>query len=321
MGHKIGRRDFLRAGTAGIPLGLLGGCIIEKTAETPGLYLDAEAPPASRPRLSVPKEVPPGNGRLIRMHQELAQAVRRPVEEVRWKMVINTNQCIGCHACEVACIAENVSPPGVTLRRVFPMGYGTFPNVKRVFAPTNCMHCNNPPCIEAAPKGGMERRPDGIVMIYPSRFKDRAAVDAVMKACPYKNAIFYDDGTYFTLGVGDTEKKDSLQPYEKALNYQYGSVNKRKRLVGLPRKCDFCLHRLQNGMLPACVTTCVGGAMHFGDGNDPNSLVSELMRTNKVIEINGFLGTEPNVVYIAPEVPGVIEGLKSCMACHRVDTK
>lgn len=316
MTRKIRRRDFLRAGAAGIPLGVLGGCVAEEAFKVPREAAEAEGPLRPGPKISVPKDVPPGQGRLTRMHLELARTIKKPAEELRWKMVINVNQCIGCYACEVACISENVSPPGVTLRKVFSVEYSTFPDVRRVFMPSNCMQCNNPPCVDAAPKRAMERRPDGIVMIYPSRFKDKEKVGAVMKACPYKNAIFYDDGSYFTSSAESVSDTGSPQPYEEANNYQYGSVNRRKKLIGRPRKCDFCIHRLRNGMLPACVTTCVGGAMHFGDGNDPDSLVSELMRTNRVVTIGRPLNTDPNVVYIAREVPGMMEGFRSCMMCH-----
>lgn len=314
----IDRRDFLKAGVTGVALGVLPGCVEKKTTfRVPKKTGAKEGFQGAAPKLSVPEHIPPGQGTLLRMHAELAVAAKKPIEELQWKMVINTNQCIGCYACEVACISENVSPPGVTLRKVFATEYGTFPEVTRTFMPSNCMQCNNPPCVKAAPDGGMERRPDGIVTINPKKFKDKEEVDAVIGACPYKNAIFYDDGSYFTRGTGGVEgTTDSPQPYEEAVNYQYGSINKRKDLVGKPRKCDFCLHRLRNGMLPACVTTCVGGAMYFGDGNDPGSLVSELMRVNEVGRINDSLGTDPNVVYIAVVVPDVMPGLGSCTPCH-----
>ncbi len=332
---RIGRRDFLRAGAAGISLGVLSGCVEKKKAfDAPREPAGTEAPSVSRPRLSVPQNVPPGQGTLTRMHFDLGRAIKRPAEELRWKMVINVNQCIGCYACEVACISENVSPPGVTLRKVFTTEYGTFPDVKRTFMPSNCMQCNNPPCVGAAPKGGMERRPDGIVMLHPLKFKDKTEVDAVIEACPYKNAIFYDDGSYFTSDIGNDEgtasprrRSQPIQPYEEAYNYQYGSARRRKKLIGRPRKCDFCLHRLRSGMLPACVSTCIGGAMYFGDGNDPDSLVSELMRTSQTAEMAGPPGsappltTEPNVVYTATKVPGVMAGLNSCMPCHKINLK
>lgn len=309
----------MKAGIAGMSLGVLGGCIEKKKTafKTPKKTGEAGNPKVAAPELLLPKNVPPGQGTLTRMYDDLRYAVKKPIEDLRWKMVINVNQCIGCYACEVACISENVSPPGVTLRKVFTAEYGTFPDVTRTFMPSNCMQCNNPPCVEAAPEGGLEKRPDGIVTVNLKKFRDKAEVDAVIEACPYENTIFYDDGSYFTQGVGGVEGTDTPpQPYEEVDNYQYGSPEKREDLVGKPRKCDFCLHRLRNGMLPACVTTCIGGAMYFGDGNDTNSLVSELMRAHQVAKMKDVLGTDPNVVYIATEVPDVLPGLSSCTPCH-----
>lgn len=362
---KVGRRDFLKTGAAGISLGVLSGCVKEEKAFVAPREPHGAAtgkPPAPPPGLSMPENVPPGQGTLTRMHLDLARAAKKQTEELRWKMVINTNLCIGCYACEVACISENVSPPGVTLRKVFVADNGTFPDVTRTFMPSNCMQCNNPPCVEAAPKGGLKRRPDGIVALNPLKFKDKAQVDAVIEACPYENAIFYDDGSYFTLDTGAVEGETRPpQPYEDEINFQYGTDLRRKKLIGRPRKCDFCLHRLRIGMLPACVSTCVGGAMYFGDGNDPGSLVSELIRSNKVgqmadpvatgpsagaaspsdsgstagsgpsadsgpsagtADVPAAQGTDPNVLYIAPEIPGQIKsGLKSCMPCHKMNVK
>src|SRR3990167_6795197 len=193
MTGRVGRRGFLKAGVAGISLGVLGGCV-EKEKAFEIAKKPVEGVPKTEPELFVSENVPPGQGALTLMHVELARAIKKPAEELRWKMVININRCIGCYACEVACISENVSPPGATLRKVFVTEYGTFPNVKRTFMPSNCMQCNNPPCVEAAPMGGMRRRSDGIVMIYPKKFKNKEEVDAVIKACPYKNAVFMMTG-------------------------------------------------------------------------------------------------------------------------------
>jgi molybdopterin-containing oxidoreductase family iron-sulfur binding subunit len=68
--------------------------------------------------------------------------------------------------------------------------------------------------------------------------------------------------------------------------------------VGNARKCQFCIHRLEAGMLPACVTTCVGGATFFGDKNDPESLVSELIGTERVMRLKEEHGTNPKVYYL-----------------------
>ena len=68
--------------------------------------------------------------------------------------------------------------------------------------------------------------------------------------------------------------------------------------MGNARKCHFCLHRLAVGMLPACVTTCVGRATFFGDRTDPKSLVSELIVSPRVMRLKEELGTQPSVYYL-----------------------
>jgi molybdopterin-containing oxidoreductase family iron-sulfur binding subunit len=64
------------------------------------------------------------------------------------------------------------------------------------------------------------------------------------------------------------------------------------------RKCHFCLHRLAEGMLPACTTTCIGRATFFGDANDPNSLVADLIASPNVMRLKEDMGTEPRVYYL-----------------------
>ena len=68
--------------------------------------------------------------------------------------------------------------------------------------------------------------------------------------------------------------------------------------MGNARKCNFCEHRVLNGQLPACVTTCIGRATMFGDAYDPQSLVSELIGKPNVMRLKEELGTEPRVYYL-----------------------
>jgi Fe-S-cluster-containing dehydrogenase component len=64
-------------------------------------------------------------------------------------------------------------------------------------------------------------------------------------------------------------------------------------------KCTFCVHRLDAGQLPACVETCIGGARHAGDLNDPNSEVARLLARNDHTVIYQEAGTRPAVYYIS----------------------
>ena len=68
--------------------------------------------------------------------------------------------------------------------------------------------------------------------------------------------------------------------------------------IGNARKCQFCVHRIEQGMLPMCTTTCLGRATFFGDLNDPDSLVSELAARNNVTRLKEELGTESKVYYL-----------------------
>jgi molybdopterin-containing oxidoreductase family iron-sulfur binding subunit len=89
--------------------------------------------------------------------------------------------------------------------------------------------------------------------------------------------------------------------YERASNFEYGDARPRQGRespIGNARKCHFCLHRVRVGELPACVTTCIGRATMFGDANDPNSLVSEMIAQPNVMRLKEELGTSPRVYYL-----------------------
>jgi len=72
---------------------------------------------------------------IFRMNTELKRALEKPASERHWVMVIDLRRCIGCHACTVACIAENKLPPGVVYRPVMIEEIGVYPNVTMKFLP------------------------------------------------------------------------------------------------------------------------------------------------------------------------------------------
>ena len=249
---------------------------------------------------------------LTRMREDLRRALKKPAEQRRWAMVINTKRCTGCYACVVACMAENGSPPGVAYRRVGEVESGEYPQVARTFMPINCMQCDNPPCMKAAPAGAITKRPDGIVAVDYEKLKGKDVFERISKACPY-GAFSFDDGRFYT------KDTPALQPYEKAATYEYGKAWVRKNgsaPVGTARKCHFCLQRLDAGMLPACVTTCDGGVSFFGDLNDAESLVSRLLSAHGTFKMQAALKTEPRVHYLVDDAQAA-DSLKACLACHR----
>jgi len=237
---------------------------------------------------------------LVRMQRDLERALQKPPHERRWVMVIDLRKCVGCHACTVSCVAENRLPPGVVYRPVLEMEVGTYPNVRKVFMPRPCMQCDKPPCVPVCPVNATWKRDDGIVVIdYDKCIGCRYCI----AACPY-NARTFDKGHVYTEGTTDDAEDfvgPGAQAYEKAPTFEYGEPRVREGMkspIGNARKCHFCIHRLDQGMLPACVTTCIGEATYFGDANDPESLVSELIARPNVMRLKEELGTEPRVYYL-----------------------
>jgi Fe-S-cluster-containing dehydrogenase component len=228
---------------------------------------------------------------MIRMQDELKRAMEKPIDQRKWIMVIDLQKCIGCSACTVACKAENNLPPGVVYRPVIEEEIGDYPNVTRRFLPRPCMHCENPPCTEVCPVGATWKREDGIVVI---DYNACIGCRYCLAACPY-------GARYFDFGEDYSDGTPAKQPYEESPSPEYGREWERNGSgspVGNARKCQFCIHRLDARMLPACVTTCVGGATYFGDKNDPESLVSKLISSQRVMRLKEEQGTNPKVYYL-----------------------
>jgi Fe-S-cluster-containing dehydrogenase component len=227
---------------------------------------------------------------LVRMQEDIKRALQKPEDQRRWVMVIDTRKCVGCNACTVSCVAENKLPPGVVYRPVLAQEFGTYPNVGRRFVPRPCMQCDNPPCVSVCPVGATWKRPDGIVAIdYEACIGCRYCITA----CPY-------GARTFDFGVTYTQNTPEQMEYELLANFEYGQEWPRNggSPEGNARKCQFCLHRLEEGEVPACVSTCIGTANYFGDANDPDSLVAELIASPNVTRLKEELGAGPRVYYL-----------------------
>lgn len=238
-------------------------------------------------------------GMLEQMREDLARALAKPPEQRRWGMIIDVEKCIGCHGCTVACKAENKTPRGVDYRFVKEAEDGEYPNVQQYYMPNQCMQCDNAPCVKACKDGSVTKGVDGVVRIDYSKNTGDPKVTA---ACPY-GVMSTDEGEYYTDG---TPKKEA---YEDAATFEYGQKAGRKGKIGKNRKCHYCMHRVEAGMLPACVTTCIGESNYFGDLNDPKALVTQMAKKKGLYVFGADFGTKPVTRYLGADA-------YSCAKCH-----
>ncbi|HEY2526222.1 MAG TPA: 4Fe-4S dicluster domain-containing protein [Candidatus Binataceae bacterium] len=180
---------------------------------------------------------------------------------VRYGFVIDQNRCIGCHACTVACKDEHKVPVGVFRTWVKYIEKGSFPGTSRHFGVMRCNHCEQAPCIEICPTSALFRRDNGIVDFDNSRC---IGCKSCMQACPY-DALYIDPTT------------------------------------STAAKCNFCAHRVEANLEPACVVVCPTQAIMTGDLDDPQSRVSRIVATQKVAARKPHKGTQPKLFYVGIE--------------------
>jgi tetrathionate reductase subunit B len=171
---------------------------------------------------------------------------------VRWGMLIDSRKCSpGCDDCVKACSVENgINEKVVDSRQsaqwIRKIELKEVKSGRQHSLPMMCQHCAKPACVDVCPTGASFKRPDGIVLV------DRHSCIGCrycMMACPYKARSFVHQPL--------TEQKPNVP-----------------RGLGCVESCNFCVHRVDRGQMPACVESCPEGAMLFGDLNDPNSEIS-----------------------------------------------
>lgn len=277
---RLSRREFIKIGS-------LAGAVVV-SGGIPASVLAAEKIKEYKPLWKEGEDV------LLRIQDDVNRAMSKPVEQRAWSMAIDVRKCVGCHACTVACKSENVTPPDLFYRHVIDKISGKYPKLSRVFVPVLCNHCEKPPCVPVCPADATHKRADGIVDI---DYEKCIGCGLCVKACPYSSRTI-DSGKFYTEGT------PRIEAYEMRPNFEYNKEWKREEgTEGIPpmdkaRKCHFCMHRIENGVPPACVTTCIGRATIFGDLNDEKSLVAELVKNNKTVRLKSSLGTKPRVYYV-----------------------
>jgi anaerobic dimethyl sulfoxide reductase subunit B (iron-sulfur subunit) len=172
---------------------------------------------------------------------------------------VDLERCTGCQGCTIACKTENNTPLGVDWRRVIVVENGSYPRPTRLFVTMACFHCEQPACKAACPVNAISKREtDGIVLIDQDKC---IGCRRCVWACPYGAPRFNPL----------TEKVE---------------------------KCTLCVHRVDSGMAPACVTTCVGEALQWGPIEELRRRANQEGRVEDPPSFTERGLTRPNVVFI-----------------------
>jgi molybdopterin-containing oxidoreductase family iron-sulfur binding subunit len=230
----------------------------------------------------------------------------------RYAMAVDLDRCQGCRACMEACKVENNTTEAVFWMYVFRLEDGTYPNTRQSYLPRPCMHCDNAPCVKVCPVGARFKRDDGIVL---TDFDRCIGCRYCELACPYGVNYFNwgkpDEHYYLDWGDPDLQvvtggavppylNPDLAEPQGEEQRVTAGGGHRK----GVVEKCTFCVQRVDQGLLPACVVTCPVQALHFGDLEDSESPISQYLREHESFRLLEDVGTEPRVFYVGGQAPG-----------------
>jgi Fe-S-cluster-containing dehydrogenase component/DMSO reductase anchor subunit len=134
----------------------------------------------------------------------------------QYRFGFSMSACIGCHSCEVACAEQNGLPEGTVWRRVGEVEGGAYPDTRRLQLSMSCNHCLDAACLTGCPTNAYEKLDNGVVAHHAD---ECIGCQYCTWNCPYSVPVFQPD----------------------------------RRIV---TKCDLCLPRLGEGLLPACAGAC-----------------------------------------------------------------
>jgi Fe-S-cluster-containing dehydrogenase component len=176
----------------------------------------------------------------------------------RFAMVLDTAKCVGCMDCVVACKTENGVPIGFDRDWLAYDARGKFPTVQLELRSERCNHCARPPCVDCCPCGASHVHDLGGVVLV--HHEKCSGCKACIAACPYDARFIHPEG--------------------------YAD------------KCTFCIHRVEQGLEPACVAVCPTRCMSFGDLEDPHSEVRRLLAARRNHALLPEAGTRPQIFYL-----------------------
>lgn len=213
---------------------------------------------------------------------------RKGIAGKKFVMVIDLARCKNLKKCQASCNHMHQIHSDQNWMKIYEMEDAD--HTAPYWQPTNCMHCDEPPCVKVCPVDATFKREDGIVLIDNERC---IGCRFCMAACPYSSRVFNWEPTDFNMeGVAQ-------KPYSPET-----SVPQKAGTVG---KCDFCPDRYREGKLPYCVDACPNGVFFFGDMNEDavtngaeTFRFSELIKDKAGYRLMEDLGTKPRVYYLPP---------------------
>jgi molybdopterin-containing oxidoreductase family iron-sulfur binding subunit len=241
-----------------------------------------------------------------------------------WAMHVDLSACIGCGACQVACVAENNVPVvgkyevhrhhEMTWLRIDRYYYGDYENPKTVYQPMMCQHCDNAPCENVCPVAATNHSSEGLnQMTYNRCIGTRYCANN----CPYKVRRFnwLDYTTADLFAANEPRVNGETLPYgADNLTRMVLNPDVTVRSRGVIEKCSFCVQRLQQGKLTAkretrrledadvrtaCQTACPTGAIVFGDRNDSKGELAQKLENPLNYLVLEEINVQSSVFYAA----------------------
>ncbi|HHM20483.1 MAG TPA: 4Fe-4S dicluster domain-containing protein [Bacteroidetes bacterium] len=239
-----------------------------------------------------------------------------------WGLHVDLNACIGCGACQVACVAENnVAIVGkhevyrhheMSWLRIDRYFYGDYENPNVVYQPMMCQHCDNAPCENVCPVSATNHSAEGLnQMAYNRCIGTRYCANN----CPYKVRRFnwMDYSTADLFPVNEVSLNGEEVPFgADNLTRMVLNPDVTVRVRGVMEKCSFCVQRIQEAKLTAkkegralqdgevksaCQTACPTGAITFGDTNMKGSAIDEKFHHPLNYIVLEELNVRPSVQY------------------------
>ncbi|MBK5268335.1 MAG: 4Fe-4S dicluster domain-containing protein [Acidimicrobiia bacterium] len=214
------------------------------------------------------------------------EAVQRDAQGLahQWVMVFDLRRCDGCRDCIKGCQEQHHLPKTDEWIKVYEL---VDAQGLHFAMPVLCMQCETAPCVRVCPVRATYHRDDGVIVVDQDVC---IGCRMCMAACPYDVRVFNWDK------AAAIDERFHADTPEFTVPQQQGTVS----------KCTMCVHLLEEGSLPSCLTSCSMEAIFVGDlvedvmtNGRENFVLSQYLRANDAWRFRAELGTKPRVYYVS----------------------